>query len=60
LREEGNCVENKLLRIKYGPKKDDARGAFKKIHNEELQNLYSSPNIVKVIKDDMGGSCSTL
>ena len=34
----------------FGPKRDEIRGEFRKLHNEELCDLYSSPNIVRVIK----------
>jgi hypothetical protein len=42
--------ENRVLRIIFGPKKDDVMGEWKKLHNEELYNLYSSPNITRQIK----------
>jgi hypothetical protein len=41
--------ENRVLRI-FRPKKDEVTGERKKLYNEELNNLYSSPNIVRVIK----------
>jgi hypothetical protein len=34
----------------FGPKRDEVTGEWRKLHNEELNNLYSSPNIVRVIK----------
>ena len=34
----------------YGPKMDDVRGECRKLHNEELNDLYCSPNIIRVIK----------
>jgi len=40
--------ENRVLRI-FGPTRDEVTGEWKKLHNE-LNNLYSSPNIVRVIK----------
>jgi hypothetical protein len=40
--------ENRVLRI-FGPKSEED-GSFRKLHNDELHSLYSSPNIVKVIK----------
>ena len=41
--------ENRVLRI-FGPKRDEVMGEWRKLHNEELNDLYSSPNIVQVIK----------
>jgi hypothetical protein len=41
--------ENKVLRI-FGPKRDDVTGEWKRLHNKELYALYSSPNIIRVIK----------
>jgi hypothetical protein len=34
----------------FGPKKDEVTGVWRKVHNEELHNLYSSPSIVRIIK----------
>ena len=42
--------ENKMLRRIFGPKRDEVTGAWRKLHNEELNDLYCSPNIVRVIK----------
>jgi hypothetical protein len=42
--------DNRVLRKISGPKKDDTTGCWKKLHNEELHNLYSSPNIIRMIK----------
>ena len=42
--------ENRLLRRIFGPKRDRITGEWRKLHNEELNDLYSSPNIVRVIK----------
>ena len=42
--------ENRVLRRIFRPKKDEVVGECRKLHNEELNNLYSSPNIVWVIK----------
>ena len=39
-----------LPRLKFGPKRDKVTGEWRKLHNEALNNLYSSPNIVRVIK----------
>jgi len=38
-----------LSRI-FGPRRDEVTGEWRRVHNEELNNLYSSPNIVRVIK----------
>jgi hypothetical protein len=42
--------ENRVLRRIFGPKRDDVTGDWRKLHNEELHNLYSSPNIMRMIK----------
>ena len=42
--------ENRVLRRIFGPKRDEVMGEWRKLHNEELNDLYSSPNIVRVIK----------
>jgi len=39
-----------LLRRVFGPKRDEVRGEWRKLHNEELSYLYSLPNIVRVVK----------
>jgi len=51
LREEHRLrvFEDKVLRI-FGPKRDEIRGEWRKLHNEELNDLYPSPSIVRVIK----------
>jgi hypothetical protein len=41
--------ENRLLRRILGPKKDEVTGGWRKLHNEELHNLYSSPSIIRMI-----------
>jgi len=41
--------ENMVLRI-FGPRRDKLTGEWRRLHNEELNDLYSSPNIVRVIK----------
>jgi hypothetical protein len=42
--------ENRVLRKIFGPKRDDVTGEWSKLHNKELNDLYSSPNIIQVIK----------
>ena len=42
--------ENSVLRRIFGPKRDEVKREWRKLHNEELNDLYSSPNIVRVIK----------
>jgi hypothetical protein len=51
LREECRLrvFENWLLRKIFGPKRDEVTGEWRKLHNEELNVLYSSPNIFQVI-----------
>ena len=39
-----------MLRRIFGPKRDEATGKWRKLKNEELNDLYSSPNIVRVFK----------
>ena len=41
---------NLVLRRIFGPKRDEVTGEWRKLHNEELNDLHSSPNIVRVIK----------
>jgi len=42
--------ENKVLRRIFGPRRDEVTGYWRRLHNEEINVLYSSPNIVRVIK----------
>jgi hypothetical protein len=42
--------ESRVLRRVVGPKRDEVTGAWRKLHNEELNNLYSLPNIVQLVK----------
>jgi hypothetical protein len=52
LREEHRLrvFENRVLREIFGPKRDEVTGEWRKLHNEELNGLYSLPNIVRAIK----------
>jgi hypothetical protein len=52
LREEHGLrvFENRALRRIFGPKRDEVTEEWRKLHNEELRDLYSSPSIVRIIK----------
>jgi hypothetical protein len=52
LREEHRLrvFENRVLRRIFGPKRDEVTGEWRKLHNEELHDLYSSPSITRIIK----------
>jgi len=52
LREERKLrvFENRVLRKILGPRRNEVRGEWRRLHNEELNDLYSSPSIVRVIK----------
>jgi len=53
--------ENRVLRRIFGPRRDEVPREWRTLHNEELNDLYCSPNIVrakKIEKNEMGGACS--
>jgi hypothetical protein len=52
LREEQRVrvFENRVLRRIFGPKRDETTGEWRRLHNEELNGLYSSPNIIHIIR----------
>jgi hypothetical protein len=52
LREECRLrvFENRVLRRIFGPKRDEVSGEWRRLHNEELYALYSSPSIIRVMK----------
>jgi hypothetical protein len=45
-----SVFENRVLRRIFGPKRDEVTGGWRKLHNEELHNLYSSPSIIRMTK----------
>ena len=53
--------ENRVLRRVFGPKRDEVTEEWRKLHNEELSDLYFLPNIVRVVKssekNEIGGAC---
>jgi hypothetical protein len=46
----GGVFGNRVLRRIFGPKRDEVTGEWRKLHNEELRDLYSSPSIIRIIK----------
>ena len=55
-----SVFENRVLRRIFGPKRDGVTGEWRKLHNEELNDLYSSPNIEGVINSRrMRWACGT-
>jgi hypothetical protein len=63
LREEHKLrvCENRVLRIIFGPKRDGMTGGWRKLHNEQLHNVYSSPSIIRsyqvLVDVDVGAAC---
>jgi hypothetical protein len=52
--------ENRVLRRIFGRKRDEVTGEWRRLHNEELNALYYSPNIFQANKKNkLGGACST-
>jgi hypothetical protein len=47
--------ENRLLRRIFGSKRDEVAGEWRKLHNKKFYDLYSSPDITRVIKSRMNG-----
>jgi hypothetical protein len=41
---------NRVLRRIFGPKRNEVTGEWRKLHNEDLRDLYSSPSIIRIIK----------
>jgi hypothetical protein len=44
--------ENRVLRRVFGPKRDEVTGEWRKLYNEELNDLYTLPNIVRVVNEE--------
>jgi hypothetical protein len=52
--------ENRVLWRIVGPRRDEATGGLRKLHEEGLRDLYTSPNIIRVVEEnEMGGAYST-
>jgi hypothetical protein len=47
---EIEMFENRVLRTIFGPKREEVAEGWRRLHNEELHNLYALPHIVRVIK----------
>jgi hypothetical protein len=62
LREEHRLrvFENRVVRSIFGPNRDEMAGEWRKMHNEELHNLYSSADSIRKVKaNEVGGACGT-
>jgi hypothetical protein len=59
LREEHRLrvFENRMLRRIFGPKREEVMGEWRKLHNEELRDLYSLPSIIRIIKNKIQILC---
>jgi hypothetical protein len=55
LREENRfrVFENRVLRRIFGPEREKVAGGWRRLHNEELHNLYASPSIIRVVKSSL-------
>jgi hypothetical protein len=60
------CICDEVLRVcinlfvVFGPKRDEVTGEWRRLHNEELHNLYSPPDIIRQVKaNEVGGACGT-
>jgi hypothetical protein len=51
--------ENRVLSRRFGPKRDEVMGGWRKLHNEELHDLYSSPSIIRIISRKIRGKVTT-
>jgi hypothetical protein len=47
---ENRVFENRVLRRIFGAKKDEVTGGWRKLHNEEMRALYSSPSIIRIME----------
>jgi hypothetical protein len=59
---KGGAHTEGVLRGIFGPNREEVAGGWRRLHNEELHDLYTSQNIMRVIKSrriKMGGTCST-
>jgi hypothetical protein len=45
-----SVFENRVLRRIFGPKREEVAGGWRRLHNEELHNLYTSPDVIRMIK----------
>jgi hypothetical protein len=52
LREEHRLkvFQNRMVRRIFGPRRDEVTGEWRKLHNEEVHDLYSSPSIIRIMK----------